>query len=163
MSLNTPLWMPGLLQKPLFQGLFKNGVPISLFLPPSFFPPTSPHHPPVKSWHPESTPFKPEIPEPAVVPWQKRPSAEPWANVCRHAVPPPLLVSLTKRNHFLLPPKKTRLHPKVSHKLKKTKNWQPLHRRAHKSCSSTRDEEAATDPGKTPEKWKCLGPPRPIT
>lgn len=118
MSLNTPLWMPGLLQKPLFQGLFKNGVPISLFLPPSFFPPTSPHHPPVKSWHPESTPFKPEIPEPAVVPWQKRPSAEPWASVCRHAVPPPLLVSLTNRNHFVLPPK-TRLHPKVSHKLKK--------------------------------------------
>ncbi|XP_043747241.1 uncharacterized protein LOC122686176 [Cervus elaphus] len=83
--------MPGLLQKPLFRGLFKNQAPISLSLPPSLLPSLLTTPPPVKSWHPASAPFQPEIPEPAAVPWQKRPSAEAW----------------------------TRSPPKVSHKLRK--------------------------------------------
>lgn len=67
------------------------------FLPPSLR--TTP--PPAKSWHPESTLFS-QSPEPAVVPWQKRPSAGPWASVSR----PPylsLLVFFPNRAHFLLP------------------------------------------------------------
>ncbi|VCX43140.1 unnamed protein product, partial [Gulo gulo] len=54
---------------------------------------------------PRERSFQPEIPEPAAVPWQKRPRAEPWASVCRQRTPPLLLVSLTNRNHFPLPPK----------------------------------------------------------
>lgn len=110
--------MPGLLQKPLFRGLFKNQAPISLSLPPSLFPSLLTTPPPVKSWHPASAPFQPEIPEPAAVPWQKRPSAEAWASVCRHRHPSSLPSFPYQHKSFLFATQ-TRSPPKVSHELRK--------------------------------------------
>ncbi|KAM9675814.1 uncharacterized protein ACBT57_005472 isoform 1-T1 [Dama dama] len=110
--------MPGLLQKPLFRGLFKNQAPISLSLPPSLLPSLLTTPPPAKSWHPASAPFQPEIPEPAAVPWQKRPSAEAWASVCRHRHPSSLPSFPYQHKSFPFATQ-TRSPPKVSHELRK--------------------------------------------
>lgn len=98
------------------------------FLPPSLL--TTP--PPAKSWHPESTLFS-QSPEPAVVPWQKRPSAGPWASVSRHPYLS-LLVFFPNRSYFLLPLKLRCIQKFLTSLEKKNEKLTPLYRRIHKSC-----------------------------
>lgn len=144
--------MPGLLQKPLFRGLFKNQAPISLSLPPSLLPSLLTTPPPVKSWHPASAPFQPEIPEPAAVPWQKRPSAEPWASVCRHRHPSSLTSFPYQQKPFPFATQ-TRSPPKVSHELRK-EEW--------KTTLNTEEPTKATAaPGVMKQQQTQVRPPRP--
>lgn len=154
--------MPGLLQKPLFRGLFKNQEPISLFLSlPPFFPPSSPQHP---QWNPGTLRVLSSARDPRTSRCPLAREAQCWAlGKCLQKALSllPNKFPLPTENRFLLPPKLGCIQ-KFLTSLKKNEKLSTLTLKNPQKCSSARGEEAATDPGKTPEKWR-LGPPRPIT
>lgn len=153
--------MPGLLQKPLFFGvsLKKNQVPVSLSLSlPSSLPPH--HTTPSEILAPRELSFQPEI-QP-LSPGTRGPVLSPGQVSADIAGPPPRLVSLTNRNHFLLSPKLGCIQKFLAGL--KRENGQPLHRRAHKSCSNTRGVKEQPQTQVRPQRsGHSLGPPRPIT
>lgn len=121
--------MPGLLQKPLFRGLFKNPVPISLL--PSLPPSLPPHYTtPSEILAPREHSFQPE-PRTSRCPLAKE--AQCWALGKCLQTSLPFFISLLSQQNLFPFAIETRLHPKVSHKLKKRK-MKKLYRRIHKSC-----------------------------
>lgn len=137
--------MPGLLQKPLFRGLFKNPVPISLL--PSLPPSLPPHYTtPSEILAPREHSFQPE-PRTSRCPLAKE--AQCWAlGKCLQTSLPFFISLLSQQSPFPFATK-TRLHPKVSHKLKKRK--MKNYAEEFTKAAERQGREAASDTGKNPE------------
>lgn len=137
--------MPGLLEKPLFRGLFKNPVPISLL--PSLPPSLPPHYTtPSEILAPREHSFQPE-PRTSRCPLAKE--AQCWAlGKCLQTSLLSLLVFLPNRTYFLLPLKLGCIQKFLtSFKKRKMKNYTEEFTKA----AEHQGREAASDTGKNPE------------